>query len=112
MDYFALIVPAIFILVLGRFLHGRIKHGSWTGSFLGGRIEKTLGEVPLTKVFGTSQKIKVHAMRPADHGEAFVALVVTAKAPMSASMVPYKLTRAQALELADYLRRATQDGVA
>jgi hypothetical protein len=112
MDYFALVIPAIFLLVLGRFLYGRIKHGSWTGSFLGGRIERTIGEVPLTKVFGTSQKMKVHAMRPTDRGEPFVALVVTAKAPMSASMVPYKLTRSQALELADCLKRASQDGVA
>jgi len=112
MDYFALIIPAIFALVLGRFLYGRIKHGSWTGSFLGGRIERTVGEVSLARIFGTSQKMKVHAMQPTDGGEPFVALVVTAKAPMSASMVPYKLTRSQALELSDYLKRASKDGVA
>jgi hypothetical protein len=112
MEIFSYIIPVIVVFVLGQLLYGRIRSGSWTGSFLKGTIERTIGEVSLSKVFIASQKIQVHAMRNEDAQEDFVALVITTKAPMSASMQPLKLTTGQALELADYLKRAAQGGSA
>ncbi len=106
MDYFSLIFFAIIALMVGRVLYGRMKYGSWSGSFLRGSIERTYGEVALSSTMATSQKLQVHTMRPADSGEPFIALVVTSKAPMAASMQPYKLTREQALELAGFLTQA------
>jgi len=104
-NLFPLIFAAIVVVVGGRFLYGRIKHGSWTGSFLKGRIERTVGEVALASGV-TTQTLAVHSMR-ADSGEdAFVALVFVAKAPLGASMQPFKLTRSQARELAQYLTQA------
>lgn len=39
MEYFHLIFFAVFALVAGSFLFGRLKYGSWTGAFLKGSIE-------------------------------------------------------------------------
>jgi hypothetical protein len=47
MDYPQLILFAIFVLIVARFLYGRLKYGSWTGSFLKGSIDRTIGEVQL-----------------------------------------------------------------
>ena len=110
MDFPFLIFAAMFVLVGGRFIYGRLKYGSWTGSFLKGKIERTVGEVSLSQAFATSQKLQVHTMRNEDDSERFVALVVTSKAPMGASMQPYKLSNSQALELASYLTKAAQLG--
>ncbi len=108
MDAFTIFFFAIFAAIAGRFIYGRVKYGSWAGSFLKGSIAQTMGEVSLSSGALSSQKLQVHAMHSDGKGEDFVALVVTAKAPMAASMQPYKLTKNQALELADYLTKASR----
>jgi hypothetical protein len=108
MDFFPLVFVAIFVLVGGRFAYGRIKHGSWTGAFLGGSIDRTFGELVLSRSAVSSQILKVVSLRDANGLEDFVGLVVTAKAPMSASMQPFKLTKSQAQELAMYLSMAAK----
>lgn len=108
MDYFPLIFVAIFVLVGGRFVYGRIKHGSWTGAFLGGSIDRTFGELQLSKGAVSSQTLKVVSLRDASGLEDFVGLVFTAKAPMGASMQPFKLTKSQAQELATFLSMAAK----
>jgi len=107
MDLFSYVFPAIFLLVVGRFLYGRFKHGSWTGSFLRGRIDRTIGEVTLSSGFVT-QTLTVHAMRAQAGEEDFVAMTLVAKALLGASMHPYKLTKGQARELANYLAQAAK----
>jgi hypothetical protein len=107
MDPFALFLAAILVIGVGPLLYGRIKHGSWTGSFLKGRIDRTIGEVTVSSGFAT-QTFAIHSMQ-ANTGEAdFVALVFVAKAPLGASMQPYKLTKVQAQELANYLMEAAK----
>ena len=108
MDYFPLIFVAIFVLVGGRFVYGRIKHGSWTGAFLGGSIDRTFGELQLSKGAVFSQTLKVVSIRDVNGMENFVGLVFTAKAPMGASMQPFKLSKSQAQELASYLSMAAK----
>jgi hypothetical protein len=88
-------------------VYRRFRRGSWTGAMLGGRIVRTTGEVTLSSTRVSSQKLVVHAMA-ADDGENFVALTLTAKAPLAANMQPLKLTRAQALELAAHLLQAAR----
>ena len=94
---------AFFTVFAGRMLYGRLKYGSWTGSFLKGSIERTNGEIVLAQGVGTSQTLKVHTMRDADSSEAFVGLVLTARAPLGGSMQCFKLTKTQASELANML---------
>jgi hypothetical protein len=108
MDYFALLFFVVFALVVGRLLYGYVRHGSFTGAFLGGSIVRTEGEVRLSSSGLSSQVVKIHAMRPADGNEPFVALVLTSKAPLAASMQPIKLTRRQAEELAELLQKASR----
>ena len=85
-----------------------MRHGSWTGSFLGGRIERTVGEILLSGSFASSHMLKVHAMKAPEGGSDFVAMVLVAKAPMAASMQPIKLSKSQAAELAAYLQDASR----
>ncbi len=106
MDYTDLFLPAFVLLIGGRFLYGRLKYGSWTGSFLKGKIESTSGEVEVARAMGTTQKLTVYTMRNEGTGETFVGLVISAKAAFGASMAPYKLSKSQSTELAAYLTRA------
>jgi hypothetical protein len=108
MDFFPIIFAAIFVLVGGRFIYGRIKHGSWTGALLGGSVERTFGELQLSKGAVSIQTLKVVSLRDANGQADFVGLVFTAKAPMGASMQPFKLTKSQAQELAAYLSMAAK----
>ncbi len=108
MDYPQLIFFAIFVLIAGRFLYGRVKYGSWTGSFLKGSIDRTIGEVRLAAGIGGKHTLKVQILRSDDDGGRFVGLVVVSKAPLAVSMQPYRLTKAQARELASFLTQAAQ----
>jgi hypothetical protein len=107
MDYFQLIFFGVFALVAGSFLFGRLKYGSWTGAFLKGSIEQTYGEVLLSGGVASSQVLKVVELRDGN-GEAFVGLVITAKAPLAASMTPYRLSKDQARELSGLLSLAAK----
>ncbi|HEU0067920.1 MAG TPA: hypothetical protein VFQ26_01490 [Nitrospiraceae bacterium] len=107
MDYFQLIFFGLFALVIGSFLWGRVKYGSWTGAFLKGSIEQTYGEIVLSRSGASSQVLKIVALRDGG-GESFVGLVITAKAPLAASMTPYRLSKDQARELAGLLNMAGQ----
>jgi len=107
MDYFQLIFFGVFALVAGSFLFGRFKYGSWTGAFLKGSIEQTYGEVLLSGGIASSQVLKVVELRDGN-GQAFVGLVITAKAPLAASMTPYRLSKDQARELSGLLSLAAR----
>lgn len=107
MDYFKLMFFAVFALVAGSFLFGRLKYGSWTGAFLKDSIEQTYGEVLLSSGVASSQVLKVVELRDGN-GQAFVGLVVTAKAPLAASMTPYRLSKDQARELSGLLSLAAK----
>jgi hypothetical protein len=107
MDYFQLILFGVFALVVGSLLFGRLKYGSWTGAFLKGSIEQTYGEVLLSGRLASSQVLKVVELRDGN-GEPFVGLVVTAKAPLAASMTPYRLSKDQARELSGLLALAAK----
>jgi hypothetical protein len=97
----------VFVVVIGRILYGRLRHGSWTGSFVGGSIERTAGELSLSGSLMSSHTLKVHVMKASGEPD-FVALVLVSKAPLAASMQPIKLTREQAAELAGYLQDAAR----
>jgi hypothetical protein len=108
MDFVPFLIGGIFVIVIGKFLHGRVRYGSWTGSFLKGNIERTVGEVRLESPMATSQTLKVHAMKAAGNEPDFVAMVLISKAPLGASMQPIKLTKSQAGELAVLLQDAAR----
>jgi hypothetical protein len=107
MDYFELLFLGVFALIVGSLLYGRLKYGSWTGAFLKGSIQQTYGEVLLSGGIASSQVLKVVELRD-DDGQAFVGLVITAKAPMAASMTPYRLSKDQARALSGLLALAAK----
>lgn len=108
MDYGTSVLFAIFALVAGRFIYGRLKYGSWTGAFLKGSIDHTVGAVELASGMSGTRTLTVQLMMSCDNSEQFVGLVAVSKAAFGASMQPYKLSKAQARELAGYLNQAAQ----
>jgi len=107
MDWFSILFFAVFALIAGNLLYGRLKYGSWTGAFLKGNVEQTYGEVLLTSGVVGSQVLKVVELKD-DEGQRFVGLVITAKAPLGASMTMYRLSRHQSQELSSLLTTAAR----
>ena len=96
---------AFLALVLGNLAWRYFRSGSFTGAMLGGKIKREIGQVAIASGVASSQNLKVHAMESSD-GESFVGIALVSKAPLAASMVPIKLSRSQAQELARLLQQA------
>ena len=97
---------AAFAAVALSFAWRLFRNRSLTGALLGA-IERELGEILLDGGALHSQKLKVYAMK-SPSGDRFVGISLVAKAPLAASMTPFKLTTAQARELAGLLTRASE----
>jgi hypothetical protein len=108
MPTFQLILPVIFLAVLGFFAWRLFRNGSLVGALLGGKLTETIGEISLSSQALSSRVLRVSLMaaRPGESPE--LALSITSKAALGASVVPFKLSHAQALELISLLQRATQ----
>jgi hypothetical protein len=108
MPTFQQIFPFILVAVLGFFAWRYFRSGSLVGALLGGRLTETIGEISLSSQALSSRVLRVSLMaaRPGESPE--LALSITSKAALGASVVPFKLSHAQALELISLLQRATQ----
>jgi hypothetical protein len=100
------IFPLIPLAILGLFAWRYFRNGSLVGALLGGRLTDTIGEVSISSSGLTSRVLRVSLLdtprgRPHD-----IALAITSKAPFGASVVPVKLSHAQALELIALLQMA------
>ena len=82
------------------------KSGSVVGALLGGRLRETVGEIPLPTRGAGSRVIRVSTFEPNDGGPLEVALAIASKTPLSASVVPFKLSRDEARQLAVLLQKA------
>jgi hypothetical protein len=96
----------IFFTILVSFVWRYFTRGSLVGALLGGRITETIGEVQLSSSVMSSTVLKVSLLEPSGGGAPDVAIAVTSKAPLGASVVPFKLSRSQAQELVALLQRA------
>ena len=108
MDPFSFVFFGIFAVVVGSFLYKRVKYGSWTGAFLGASIKRTVGEVTLDRFQMARRTIRVTIMGTSESTDDSVGLTLVSKAALGASMMPYKLTRQQALELSSLLQEAAK----
>lgn len=108
MPTFQQIFPLIFLAVLGLFAWRYFRSGSLVGALLGGKVTETIGEISLSSPALTSRVLRVSLMAASPGESPELALSITSKAAFGASVVPFKLTRAQALELISLLQRATQ----
>jgi hypothetical protein len=108
MPTFQQVFPFLFVAVLGLFAWRYFRSGSLVGALLGGKLTETIGEISLSSQALSSRVLRVSLMaaRPGESPE--LALSITSKAALSASVVPFKLSHAQALELISLLQRATQ----
>jgi hypothetical protein len=97
--------PLIPLAVLGLFAWRYFRNGSLVGALLGGRLTDTIGEVSLSSSGLTSRVLRVSLMDIPSDGPHDIALAITSKAPFGASVVPVKLSHAQALELVALLQR-------
>ncbi|HEY2676068.1 MAG TPA: hypothetical protein VGI65_03805 [Steroidobacteraceae bacterium] len=107
MPTFDQIFPLVPLAILAFFAWRYFRSGSLVGALLGGRITDALGEIPLSSSSFSSRVLKVSVLAPSNGGPPEVALAVTSKAPLAASVVPIKLSMSQARELIELLQRAT-----
>ena len=100
------LLPLIIVGSFGLFAWRYFRSGSLVGALLGGRIKDTIGEVSLhSQRIGTCV-LRVHTLEPSDGGPLEVALAITTKAVLSASLTSYELSQGEARELASLLQRA------
>ena len=98
---------AVFLAVLAHMAWKFFRNGrTLTGALLGGRINREVGEVPLAKGSLSSQVLRVLEME-SPNGERFIGLSAVSKAPLAASMIPYRLSHGQAQDLIALLQRAS-----
>ena len=108
MDYSSWLFPAFFAAIAGSFVFRRYKYGSWTGAFLSRRIQRTVGEVTLSKSAMARRVMRVDVLEGSQSEDPMVGLTITSKAAFGASMMPFKITRQQALELSTLLLAAAK----
>jgi hypothetical protein len=101
------IFPLIPLLILVFFGWRYFKNGSLVGALLGGRLTDTIGEIALSSSGMTSRVLRVSLMAALEGAPKDIAFAITSKAALGASVVPFKLSRTQALELVTLLQRAT-----
>jgi hypothetical protein len=101
------IFPLIPLLILAFLAWRYFKNGSLVGALLGGRLAETVGEISLSSSGFSSRVLRVSLIAAPDGGAQDVALAITSKAALGASVVPVRLSHAQALELLALLQRAT-----
>jgi hypothetical protein len=83
-----------------------LKSGSLVGALLGGRLKDTVGEISLPSRGAGSRVIRVSTFEPNDGGPLEVALAITSRTALSASVLPFKLSREEARQLAVLLQKA------
>lgn len=101
------IFPFVPLVIFAFFGWRYFKNGSLVGALLGGRLTETIGEISLSSSGLTSRVLRVSLMAAPEGGPKDIALAITSKAKLGASVVPLKLSHAQALELLTLLQRAT-----
>jgi hypothetical protein len=101
------IFPLLPLVAFGYFGWRYFKNGSLVGAFLDGRVTETIGEIALSSSGMTSRVLRVSLLAAPEGAPHDIALAITSKAALSASVVPFKLSRTQALELVALLQRAT-----
>ena len=100
---------AFFIAIFANMVWKYFRNGrSLTGAMLGGRIKHEISKIELTRGPMPSQVLHVMAMESSE-GEYFVGLSLVSKAPLGASMIPYRLNASQAQKLIVLLQRAVRE---
>ncbi len=102
------LLAAAVLLVLGSFGWRYLRSGSLVGALLGGRVRERIGETTLRSGKAGSSVVRVQLLDVAREPEPRIALSIVNRSPFGASMVPVRLTRAQAQELSELLLRATR----
>ena len=100
----------VFVAIAGFFLYRYLKAGSLIGAMLGGRVRETVGEAILASSRGSSTVLRVQLLEGSAGAEPFVALSITRRAPLGASVTPLRLSLAQAREVGELLGRAGRAG--
>src|SRR5450631_3539971 len=99
MPTFQQIFPFVPLAVFAFFGWRYFKSGSLVGALLGGKLTDTIGEIPLSSGNFSSRVLRVSLMAASPGESPELALAITSKAALGASVVPFKLSHMQALEL-------------
>lgn len=98
--------PALIPLAALAYLGWRyFRSGSLVGALLGGHLKDTVGEISLPSGLG-SRVIRVSTLEPNHGGPLEVAFAITSRTALGGSVVPFRLSREEARQLAALLQKA------
>lgn len=106
MPEFDKIVQLIPLTIVIYFACSYFRNGSLVGALLGGRIVETFGRVTVGSSWIGPQSVRVHRVDAIDDGGAFVAVELTSKSILGETLVPVRLSAAEARRLAALLNSA------
>ena len=109
MDFGNIVFTVFFVVGLGILGYRWYRYGGLAGAIFGAAVGRTIGAVSVTRSGGTSTVVKIHMLGPAGGHEQRVGMQLISKAPLGMSMVPIKLTAAQAQELGAFLESAAKE---
>ena len=102
---FPYFVGLIFAAIVITFVVNVIRHGGFKAAIFGAPIERTVGEVRVTRGGIGSTTMKVHVLRK--ETELKVGLEVVTKSVASYHMMPFTLTASEAKRLSELLEVAS-----
>lgn len=102
---FPYFIGLIFAAIVITFVVNAIRHGGFKAAMFGAPIERTVGEVKVTRGAIGSTTMKVHVLRA--EAEMKVGLEVVTKSVASYHMMPFTLTAAEAKSLIRLLEIAS-----
>jgi hypothetical protein len=100
------IVQLVPLSIVIYFACSYFRNGSLVGALLGGRITATLGRVDVGSSWIGPQSVCVHRVDPGCETASFVAVEVMSKSILGDTLVPVKLSPAEARRLAALLNDA------
>ena len=106
-DVFLYFIVSIFAVIFVAFVVRAVKYGGIKAAMFGGYIERTVGELAITKNSAVRTKIKVHVLR--HDTERKVGLEVVSKTLASWQMIPFTLSKIEAEQLSALLEKAAQE---
>ena len=101
--FFDKLFPLLFWGIVAYFAYRYFRFHGMAGVLFGSKVDRTLGEVEISKKAGVSTVIKIHVLE-----DKRIAVEEFSKATFSVSVSGYTLDQAQAQKLASLLTRSTQ----
>jgi len=102
-----LVVPILFFAFFGFILYRLVRYGGPRGALFASGIDATLGKVSVTNSYLEKLNLEVHKLRSSTERK-WVGVQFNTRRGTSWQFLPLTLSREEALELSELLRKAAE----